>query len=79
MPTRSPVLTHNEWAAMHARAARIHFERASVEIKGRGVDARYVMEGPSGTHSLLCTATSLDRLNAHWTNFCLDPRNRYPQ
>ena len=38
-------------------------------------ERRFVMEGPSGTHSLLVAATDLDRLNAHWTVFCDDERN----
>jgi hypothetical protein len=39
-------------------------------------ERRFVMEGPSGVHSLLVDATDLDRLNAHWTTFATDERNR---
>lgn len=36
----------------------------------------WLMSGPSGTHRLHRTATDLDRLNAHWTGFQMDSRNR---
>jgi hypothetical protein len=50
---------------------------ACIEIHGKGDDKRFVMEGPSGKHSLLVSATDLDRLNAHWANFAADSRNAY--
>lgn len=81
-------LTETDEAALLARGATIHFERASIRvawvemkgIAGLGSGAmpkerRFVMEGPSGRHSLLVDATDLDRLNAHWTVFVADPRN----
>lgn len=38
----------------------------------------YVMTGPSGLHSLLVSATDLDRLNAHWYIFASHPINTDP-
>ena len=38
-------------------------------------EARFVMRGPSGVHSLLVEATDAQRLNAHWTIFAADERN----
>lgn len=39
-------------------------------------EERFVMEGPSGVHTLLVVATDAARLNAHWRVFAADPRNR---
>lgn len=58
-------LSFNEFASIDARGAVVHFERASVRRQGD----RYVMEGPSGIHTLLREATNDERLNAHWTVF----------
>lgn len=38
-------------------------------------DRRFVFNGPSGTHSLLVSATDAFRLNAHWLGFRDDTRN----
>ena len=80
---KKAALTLTDFAALCARGSRIHFARASVEVKRlpvvRAPDAterRFGMEGPSGVHSLLVDATDLDRLNAHWTTFATDERNR---
>lgn len=84
-------LTDADFAQLlNGRIARFCFERASVRVAwvplpggaglGEGAmpkERRFVMEGPSGTHSLLVAATDLDRLNAHWTVFCDDERNLY--
>ena len=71
--TNTPKLSLTEYASLLARGATIHFNRASLQIKERC----FVMEGPSGMHSLLADATDLDRLNAHWTAFATDSRNAY--
>lgn len=39
-------------------------------------EARFVMEGPSGKHSLMVEATPLSRLNAHWLGFASHPANQ---
>ena len=79
---KKAALNLTDFAALLARGSRIHFDRASVEVKRVPVvgapgafERRFVMEGPSGVHSLLVDATDLDRLNAHWTTFATDERN----
>ena len=79
----SAMITETEFAALVARGARVHFNRATLELKRvpygpDNTERRFVMEGPSGVHSLLYDATDLDRLNAHWIVFANDPRNDYP-
>jgi hypothetical protein len=73
-------LTLNDQAALEARGARIHQGRASLTVmrvlSGETMERRFVMEGPSGVHTLLVDATDLDRLNAHWKGFCMDRRNQ---
>lgn len=69
-------LTAADEASLLARAATIHAERASLRVaRSETGERRFVMEGPSGRHSLMVDATDLDRLNAHWTVFASDPRN----
>ena len=41
--------------------------RCAVHYDGEG--RQFVMTGPTGVHCLYAPATSLDRLNAHWTVF----------
>ena len=60
----------------NGRVARIHCGRATVEVAGRGQDARFVMEGPSGKHTLLVDATDFERLNAHWVAFASHELNK---
>lgn len=86
--TPSPKTPARQWAACaertdrdvtdHTRAMlvahrdhRITFGRAML----RAVDDRFVMTGPSGTHSLDIGCTDAFRLNAHWQVFATDPRN----
>jgi hypothetical protein len=69
-------ITFLDQAALEARGARIHQGRATLQVKRIGDERRFVMEGPSGVHTLLVDATDLDRLNAHWTGFCGDRRNQ---
>lgn len=80
---KKAALNLTDFAALLARGSRIHFDRASVEVKRvpavgapGAFERRFVMEGPSGVHSILVDATDLDRLNAHWTTFATDERNR---
>lgn len=80
----NPALTITEFASLCARSATIHFNRASLTIKRLPVagadgltERRFVMEGPSGVHTLLVDATDQDRLNAHWSVFATDARNAY--
>ena len=70
-------LNFTEFAGLQTgRIARIHCGRASIEVAGRGQDARFVMEGPSGVHTLLVDATDFERLNAHWTAFASHELNK---
>lgn len=39
-------------------------------------EVRYIMLGRTGSHSLLVSATSLERLQAHWHNFVFNNRVR---
>lgn len=39
-------------------------------------DRRFVLSGPTGTHSLLVSATDAERLNAHWQGFCATDADR---
>ena len=58
-----------------AHVKRLHIVRwanASISIRGNS----FVMEGPSGTHSLLIEATDQKRLNAHWVSFASHPLNQ---
>jgi hypothetical protein len=71
-------ITFDEYVGLSTgRIARIHQARASCQVEGKGDDSRFVMRGPSGTHSLLVSATPHGRLVAHWKGFCGDPRNQY--
>lgn len=86
--TAAAQLNAADEAALLARGATIHFNRASLRVEwvslpglsglGSGAmpkERRFVMRGPSGRHSLLVDATDIDRLNAHWTVFVADARN----
>lgn len=80
---KSATLSLTDFAALTARGSRIHHQRASLQVlqtsqNGQTPERRFVMEGPSGTHTLLVDATDLERLNAHWTVFCSDSRNQHP-
>ncbi len=81
--TRKAALTFQEFASLCARGARVHFRRASVEVrrvKVAGTETRrFYMEGPSGSHSLDVDSTDLQRLNAHWVTFATCPRNAFPE
>lgn len=65
----SAMITEDEYAAIIARGARVHFKQASLELKKVNGEKRFVMEGPKGYHSLNYDATDLARLNAHWMQF----------
>lgn len=73
---------------LNGRVARIVHQRASLRVSwvslpglaglGSGAmpkERRFLMEGPSGNHSLLVDATDHARLSAHWRGFCADQRN----
>lgn len=85
MKTQSPDLTDLDFASLCVRGARVYYRRASLQVKrvptpwkAEGTtESRFVMEGPSGRHSLLVDATDLERLNAHWRTFAADPRNAF--
>lgn len=64
-------LTLTDFSAVEARGGRVYWGRAHVR---RDRD-HYVMEGPSGVHTLLRAATDLERLNAHWVTFA--SKNEY--
>lgn len=77
----TPKLNLNDLASLLARGATIRFDAASLTVmrvlSGETMERRFVMEGPSGRHTLLVDATDLDRLNAHWTIFASHAANRY--
>jgi hypothetical protein len=69
------MLKFYEWAGLQSGGiAAIRNEMASLTY-GNGL---FVMEGPSGIHTLHGDTTDLERLNAHWYGFCADTRNKYP-
>ena len=74
-------LNINDYAALVCRGWTIRSDAASLTVTrvrpGNEIDRRFVMEGPSGVHSLLVDATDLDRLNAHWVVFAGHALNRY--
>lgn len=51
------------------RVTAVQGNLAKLTVSGKDQDARFLMEGPSGKHSLLVAATDLNRLNAHWVQF----------
>jgi hypothetical protein len=64
----------------NGECARISFNRASLTVRHLPISSterHFVMEGPSGTHTLLCAATDLERLNAHWSVFATHSANQY--
>jgi hypothetical protein len=76
----SPVLSDMDYADLVERSGVIYFDRARLQVINVGrvyPERKFVMQGPSGVHSLLVDATDLARLNSHWVTFCADPRNRY--
>lgn len=65
-------------AAMARGRCKAHVIRhgfATLTADGFGTDRRFVMTGPSGSHSLLVLATPRSRLEAHWRGFVSDARN----
>ena len=67
------MLNFQEWAGLqNGRVVTIHFGLASLTYRSD----LFVMQGPSGIHTLHGDTTDLDRLNAHWIGFCNDSRNR---
>lgn len=77
MPKNSPKLTEDNLAALLVRGASIYFQNARLSVEGKAEDRRFVMEGPSGKHTLLVDATDLARLNAHWINFANHALNAF--
>ncbi len=83
MPDPVPALTEDDFAALTSgRVAAVTHDAATLRchdydaLDPRYPEARFIMEGPSGRHTLLRVATDLDRLNAHWTTFAAHPLNR---
>jgi hypothetical protein len=71
-------ITFNDWALLQSGYfSSVHCGHATLRIAGKGEDARFVMDGPSGKHSLLVSETDVDRLNAHWQGFASHHLNRY--
>lgn len=50
--------------------------RTHGQAKLRASADRFVMEGPSGSHSLAIDATDATRLDAHWQQFATHSLNR---
>lgn len=71
-------ITFEEFAGLQTgRIARIYQGHAALECAGKGDERMFVMRGMTGIHTLLCIATDLDRLNAHWANFAGHAMNRF--
>ncbi len=73
-------LSTADFAALGDGSAVFHHGHASLMVQAvssphGGFEARFVMRGRSGVHSLLCAATDLARLNAHWAAFATHPKN----
>jgi hypothetical protein len=71
------LLTEVEYEFLRAgRVQTVHGNRATLTVFGEGQDARFLMKGPSGEHTLLVEATNLHRLNSHWVVFANHSLNR---
>ena len=66
-------LTLTDEASLIARGSIIYQGRARICVK----QGQFVMDGPSGSHTLKIDATDLARLNAHWGVFASHPANTY--
>ncbi len=82
MPNPVPALTEDDFAALTSgRNVAVTLNAATLRVArialapGWPEETRFIMEGPSGRHTLLRVATDLDRLNAHWTTFAAHPLN----
>ena len=71
---RKARITATEFAGLcNGRIARLHFQRASLEV----FSGLFLMTGPSGRHSIAVSESDLDRLNGHWTEFATHSQNLY--
>lgn len=71
-------ITFDQWAGLQTgRIARIYQGHAALECAKIGEERKFIMRGQTGTHTLLCDATDLDRLNAHWVVFAGHDMNRF--
>jgi hypothetical protein len=62
------------WARLQSGSmAVVYHERASLRF-AKGL---FIMEGPSGIHTLHADATNDVRLAAHWKNFASHEANQY--
>lgn len=68
---RDNLLTAPNWTIHHGKV-RLTASKAS-----DGHDRRFILNGPTGTHTLLVSATDSDRLNAHWQGFCEKTANQH--
>jgi hypothetical protein len=75
MPDPVPALTEDDYAALTS-GRNVAVTHGAATLWLSRTDDRFVMQGPSGTHSLLVVATDLDRLNAHWRVFAAHDDNQ---
>jgi hypothetical protein len=67
-------ITFIRWARLQAgNLASVHHDRARLGYR----NGAFVMEGPSGTHTLQADATDYKRLDAHWQIFASNSANQY--
>lgn len=74
-------LTEKDFADLVADRVRIAVGRAELRVANMAFgsaerEPRFLMEGPSGRHSLLVAATDRARLQAHWATFAAHPSNQ---
>jgi len=75
-------LTHFDRAVLIKGGIAIDHGKATLyaewhaDLSTGATEGRFVMEGPSGRHTLLIEATDTERLAAHWRVFCEHEANR---
>lgn len=67
---KTPAIAIDSFASLRKGGAMMW---RGAKLSGKG--EYFVMEGKSGTHTLLIASTDRARLNAHWQGFTADPRN----
>jgi hypothetical protein len=75
-------ITHHDRAALIKSGIAIEHGKATLHAEWLAdrhtgaTEGRFVMQGPSGRHSLMIAATDTERLAAHWRVFCEHEANR---
>ena len=69
---KAPAVSKGDFDTLIKSGHFIRWANASLTVSGD----RFVMTGPSGTHSLAVGYTDRTRLNAHWKTFALHGANQ---